>query len=197
MIAFIEGAIAELTPMVVTINIGGVGYEVNITLSDYSRLQEVESARLYTTEIIREDSYTLYGFLEPQAKLFFEKLRSVSGVGPATARLILSSFSPIELARVIDAGSVELLQSVKGIGLKTAQRIVLDLKGKLVLPDEEVSANGESLSDNTKQVAEEARKALVTLGYSDAAIRKSIKQILAKEGVLTVEELIRSALKQL
>ena len=103
MIAFIEGDIATLTPTQVVLNVGGLGYEVNITLLDYSQLHELKHAKLYVTEIIREDAYTLYGFLDESARLFFDKLRTVSGVGPATARLILSSFAPTDLASIIDS----------------------------------------------------------------------------------------------
>ena len=197
MIAFIEGDIATLTPTQVVLNVGGLGYEVNITLLDYSQLHELKHAKLYVTEIIREDAYTLYGFLEESARLFFDKLRTVSGVGPATARLILSSFAPTELASIIDSGSVELLQTVKGIGLKSAQRIVVDLKGKLVLPAEAGGMADGSLTQASLEVAEEARRALTTLGFSDSSVRKILKKLLAKDPSLSVEELIRHSLKQL
>ncbi|KXB34849.1 Holliday junction DNA helicase RuvA [Bacteroidales bacterium KA00251] len=197
MIAFIEGDIATLTPTQVVLNVGGLGYEVNITLLDYSQLHELKRAKLYVTEIIREDAYTLYGFLEESARLFFDKLRTVSGVGPATARLILSSFAPTELASIIDSGSVELLQTVKGIGLKSAQRIVVDLKGKLVLPEEPGGMADGSLTQASLEVAEEARRALTTLGFTDSSVRKILKKLLAKDPSLSVEELIRHSLKQL
>lgn len=197
MIAFIEGDIAELTPTQAILNVGGVGYEINITLLDYSQLHEVERARLYVTEIIREDAYTLYGFLDHSARSFFDKLRTVSGVGPATARLILSSFSPSELATIIDSGQVELLQTVKGIGLKSAQRIVVDLKGKLVLPDEVGSEGGSSLAKESMEAAEEARRALTTLGFTDSSVRKTLKKLLAEDPTLPVEKLIKMALKLL
>lgn len=197
MIAFIEGDIATLTPTQVVLNVGGLGYEVNITLLDYSQLHELKRAKLYVTEIIREDAYTLYGFLDESARLFFDKLRTVSGVGPATARLILSSFAPTELASIIDSGSVELLQTVKGIGLKSAQRIVVDLKGKLVLPAEAGGMADGSLTQANLEVAEEARRALTTLGFSDSSVRKVLKKLLAKDPSLSVEELIRHSLKQL
>ncbi len=197
MIAFIEGDIATLTPTQVVLNVGGLGYEVNITLLDYSQLHELKHAKLYVTEIIREDAYTLYGFLDESARLFFDKLRTVSGVGPATARLILSSFAPTELASIIDSGSVELLQTVKGIGLKSAQRIVVDLKGKLVLPAEAGGMADGSLTQASLEVAEEARRALTTLGFSDSSVRKILKKLLAKDPSLSVEELIRHSLKQL
>lgn len=197
MIAFIEGDIATLTPTQVVLNVGGLGYEVNITLLDYSQLHELKHAKLYVTEIIREDAYTLYGFLDESARLFFDKLRTVSGVGPATARLILSSFAPTELASIIDSGSVELLQTVKGIGLKSAQRIVVDLKGKLVLPAEAGGMADGSLTQASLEVAEEARRALTTLGFTDSSVRKILKKLLAKDPSLSVEELIRHSLKQL
>lgn len=196
MIAFIEGTVMELTPTSVILDVGGIGYEINITLADYSRLHDVERAKLRITEIIREDAYLLYGFIDEEARQFFERLRTVSGVGPATARLILSTFSPRELANVINAGSVELLQTVKGVGLKTAQRIVVDLKGKLVLPDDESSTSGANSSSDS-QVAIEAQRALRTLGYSDANVKKVVKKILSVQPMLAVEEVIKHALKQL
>ncbi len=186
----------ELTPTSVILDVGGIGYEINITLADYSRLHDVERAKLRITEIIREDAYLLYGFIDEEARQFFERLRTVSGVGPATARLILSTFSPRELANVINAGSVELLQTVKGVGLKTAQRIVVDLKGKLVLPDDESSTSGANSSSDS-QVAIEAQRALRTLGYSDANVKKVVKKILSVQPMLAVEEVIKHALKQL
>lgn len=196
MIAFIEGTVMELTPTSVILDVGGIGYEINITLADYSRLHDVERAKLRITEIIREDAYLLYGFIDEEARQFFERLRTVSGVGPATARLILSTFSPRELANVINAGSVELLQTVKGVGLKTAQRIVVDLKGKLVLPDDESFTSGANSSSDS-QVAIEAQRALRTLGYSDANVKKVVKKILSVQPMLAVEEVIKHALKQL
>lgn len=197
MIAFIEGEIAELTPTQAIINIGGLGYDINITLTDYSKLHNTKRVRFFITEIIREDAYTLYGFLDASARLFFDKLRSVSGVGPATARLILSSFSPIELASIIEAGSVELIQTVKGIGLKTAQRIVLDLKGKLVLAEDEEGSTEISQNKASLEIAEEAKRALMTLGFQEAGIKKIIKKILAESPSSTIEDIIKQALKQL
>ena len=133
MIAYIEGKIDRLSPTNALLDVGGVGYDINITLTDYTALQGKPSARLWITEIIREDAHFLYGFVREESRAFFEKLCSVSGVGPSTARLILSSYTPNDLASIIGNGAVDLLKNVKGIGLKTAQRIVVDLKGKIDL----------------------------------------------------------------
>lgn len=198
MIAFIEGNVAELTPTYVVLEAGGIGYDINITLADYSKLRDRERAKLRITEIIREDAFILYGFLNEDARLFFDKLRTVSGVGPATARLILSSFTPAELAALIDAGAVELLQTVKGIGLKTAQRIVVDLKGKLIL-DEGVTGAGGRISSSLEaaQAYDDALRALKNLGYPDAAVKKELKKLFESNPIISLEEMIRSALKSL
>ena len=196
MIAFIEGEIARLTPTGVIVLAGGLGYDIAITLPDYSLLREEKRCRLWITEIITDDAYRLFGFLSEEAQLFFDKLRSVSGVGPATARLILSSFSPAELAAAINGGAVEVLQTVKGIGLKTAQRIVVDLKGKIVL-SEEMDGSGASASGQTAKMYEEACGALKTLGFPDTAVRKAVRKVLDANAALPVEQVIKEALRHL
>lgn len=196
MIAFIEGEIARLTPTGVILMAGGVGYDISITLPDYTALRDEARCRLWITEIIREDAHQLYGFLNEEAQFFFERLRSVSGVGPATARLILSSFTPMELAAAIDSGAVETLQSVKGIGLKTAQRIVVDLKGKIVLTTDS-STSDKMPFDKASQVFEEASNALKTLGFADTAVRKAVKKVIEENPDQPVEVVIKNALRHL
>lgn len=196
MIAFIEGEIARLTPTGVILMAGGVGYDISITLPDYTALRDEAKCRLWITEIIREDAHQLYGFLSEEAQFFFERLRSVSGVGPATARLILSSFAPMELAAAIDSGAVETLQSVKGIGLKTAQRIVVDLKGKIVLTTDTTTSDKMPF-DKASQVFEEASNALKTLGFVDTAVRKAVKKVIEENPDQPVEVVIKNALRHL
>lgn len=196
MIAFIEGEIARLTPTGVILMAGGVGYDISITLPDYTALRDEARCRLWITEIIREDAHQLYGFLSEEAQFFFERLRSVSGVGPATARLILSSFAPMELAAAIDSGAVETLQSVKGIGLKTAQRIVVDLKGKIVLTPDSTTSDKMPF-DKASQVFEEASNALKTLGFVDTAVRKAVKKVIEENPGQPVEVVIKNALRHL
>lgn len=195
MIAYLKGSIVRLTPTNAILDIQGVGYDVAITLSDYTQLQGQSEAQLWITEIIREDAYILYGFLQEESRLFFEKLLGVSGVGPGTARLILSSFSPNELASLVASGSVEALKSVKGIGLKTAQRILVDLKGKIDLS--EYQDDERSLSVASMAVSDEAQRALKMLGFPEPAVRKAVKNVLEATPTLSVEDVIKQALKML
>ena len=173
-----------------------MGYDISITLPDYTALRDEARCRLWITEIIREDAHQLYGFLSEESQFFFERLRSVSGVGPATARLILSSFAPMELAAAIDSGAVETLQSVKGIGLKTAQRIVVDLKGKIVLTTDTTTSDKMPF-DKASQVFEEASNALKTLGFVDTAVRKAVKKVIEENLDQPVEVVIKNALRHL
>ncbi|WP_455082468.1 Holliday junction branch migration protein RuvA [Porphyromonas endodontalis] len=199
MIAYIEGKIDRLSPTNALLDVGGVGYDINITLTDYTALQGKPSARLWITEIIREDAHLLYGFVREESRAFFEKLCSVSGVGPSTARLILSSYTPNDLASIIGNGAVDLLKNVKGIGLKTAQRIVVDLKGKIDLSAYDLS-EGMPEGGNAPEVAavsDEAQRALKMLGFPEAAIRKVVKAVLGADAHLPVEEVIKQALKRL
>ena len=199
MIAYIEGKIDRLSPTNALLDVGGVGYDINITLTDYTALQGKPSARLWITEIIREDAHFLYGFVREESRAFFEKLCSVSGVGPSTARLILSSYTPNDLASIIGNGAVDLLKNVKGIGLKTAQRIVVDLKGKIDLSAYDLS-EGMPEGGNAPEVAavsDEAQRALKMLGFPEAAIRKAVKAVLEVDAHLPVEEVIKQALKRL
>lgn len=199
MIALIVGKIEELTPTSVIVLCAGVGYGVNITPTDYAKLRDAgDEARLWITEIIREDTHELYGFLRKEDRLFFDKLRTVSGVGPSTARLILAKYSAEELAAAISSGSVEQLQRVKGIGLKTAQRIIVDLKGKIDLSEvtPEVLERIESATQD-KAAHDEALRALKMLGFAEPAIKKALQAVEQNAGSLPVEELIKQSLKRL
>lgn len=195
MIAYIEGNIAYLSATDITIDVGGIGYSIAITLGDYAKLQHEKRAKLFITEIIREDAYLLYGFSTTEQRHFFEKLISVSGVGPATAQLILSQFTPNELASIISSGAVELLKTVKGIGLKTAQRIVVDLKGKINLA---VEGDGAAPNEGFPAgVYEDAVSALKTLGYPDAPVKKIVKKLIQEDPAIDLSDIIRLSLKQL
>lgn len=200
MIEYISGPVAELRPTSVVIDCHGIGYLLEISLTTYASLKEQRTAKLLVSEVIREDTYTLYGFSSSSERELFLKLTSVSGVGPATARMILSSFAPQDLVEVISLGKVEELKQVKGIGQRTAQRILVDLKGKI---DLEMEYEGGTETENTSPVTahskaiSEATKALKTLGYADANIRKVIKTLTSQDPSMGVEDLIKQALRHL
>ena len=193
MIDYITGKISELSPAYLVVENGGIGYFASISLSTYSKLEGKEEARIFVHEVIREDSHQLFGFAEKEEREIFRLLISVTGVGAATARMMLSSLSPAEIEKAILGSDINTLKGVKGIGLKTAQRIVVDLKDKLG----KHSGTGEifAFTDNTKR--EEALSALVMLGFGKSAVVKILDTIIRKEKNLTVEELIKRALKSL
>lgn len=192
MYAFIEGAISEITPASVVIDCHGVGYDISISVNTYSQIKDLASCRLLTHLAVREDAMVLFGFAKEQERALFRNLISVSGVGAGTARLILSSLTPEEVSGAIASGNVPLLQRVKGIGGKTAQRIIIDLKDKLGKDPGLREILGSP--HNTKK--EEALSALTMLGFNKSMAEKTIDKILKDEGTqLTVEQLIKSALK--
>jgi len=192
MYAFIEGKIAELNPAGVVIDCHGVGYQVNISLNTYSKLNGKESFRLFTHLVVREDAMVLFGFADEAERSVFQQLISVSGIGPNTARLILSALSPDEVIDAIVNENVKMLQSVKGIGGKSALRLIVDLKGRL--SKESISKEIFGLKHNTGKA--EALSALVMLGFNKAAAEKALDAIIKSEGAaLPVEQLIKNALK--
>ena len=193
MIDYIKGTITQITPTFLTIETEGVGYFVNISLTTFSKLEGKNEHKLLVHEVIREDSHQLFGFADKEEREIFRLLISVSGVGAATARMMLSSLNPAEIEKAIIGSEVNILKSVKGIGLKTAQRIIVDLKDKLG----KQAGTGEifAFSDNTKR--EEALSALVMLGFAKSAVSKVLDKILMEEKNLTVEDLIKRALKNL
>ena len=196
MIAYLRGRLADLSPTVAIIECSGVGYELNISLTTYTAISGKTEVQLWVSEIVREDAYTLYGFATKSEQELFGKLTTVSGVGPSTARIILSSFAPSELMTAISMGQAESLKSVKGISLKTAQRIIVDLKGKIDL--DTIPSNGDSSSSITQAATQtEATSALKLLGFGEPAIRKVIKEIVGREPSLSVEDLIKQALRRL
>ncbi|MBO7110485.1 MAG: Holliday junction branch migration protein RuvA [Bacteroidaceae bacterium] len=198
MIEFIQGKIEELTPtQAVLLTQGGVAYDLNISLYTYSAIQGKDEARLYVYEAIREDAYVLYGFSGKQERELFLMLISVSGIGGASARMILSSFTPQELTGIISSGNDSLLKKVKGIGAKTAQRIIVDLHDKIGASQSDEMPLGLQTGVQTGQVAAEAITAMVTLGFPQAASQKVVQAILKEQEGLTVEAVIREALKRI
>ena len=195
MFAYIEGSLVVREPAFVVIDVGGIGYELKITLSTYSALKNMSRAKLFTYSHIKEDSYTLYGFIDQQEKNLFMALISISGVGPATGVMILSSLAPEEIQRAIVNENVSAIQSVKGVGAKTAQRIILELKDKLAKENLVARSEQNSLiSYNSLQ--EEALSALVTLGINKNVAEKAIYNNLKDaDKDITVEELIKRVLK--
>jgi Holliday junction DNA helicase RuvA len=193
MIDYIKGKIAELNPAFTVIENQGIGYFLSISLTTFTKLEGKAEAKILVHEVIREDAHLLFGFAEKEEREIFRLLISVSGVGASTARMMLSSLNPGEIEKAIVSSEVNTLKGVKGIGLKTAQRIILDLKDKLG----KQPGTGEifSFTDNTKR--EEALSALVMLGFGKSAVIKVLDRILRDEKGLSVEDLIKRALKNL
>jgi len=210
MIDYIHGELAELNPATAVIEASGVGYSIAITLPTYSALIDVQSdnvqctkdVKLFITEIIREDTHELYGFAVRAERQLFELLMTVSGVGAATARMILSAFSAEELRMLIATGNSKALAKVKGLGPKTAQRIIVDLKDKALKLDlggdpTELFTDDASFAGEEDGVRTEAISALTMLGFAAAASGKAVDKILKKDPLLKVEAVIREALKML
>ena len=198
MIEYIKGEIVELTPAQMIIECAGIGYELSISLNTYSFFNGKTNGKIYVYEVIREDAHLLFGFAEKAERELFLLLTSVSGVGPNTARMILSSLPPRELVEVIAGKNENALTAVKGIGLKTAQRILVDLKNK-VKPIEGLggSTKGGTSAAGNGAVAEEAIAALVMLGFQKAASQKAVTAILKGSPALAVEQVIKTALRML
>ncbi len=193
MISQIKGKLIEKTPTSVVIDCNGIGYFLNISLQTFSNLKDIE-CRLYTHLSVKEDSHTLYGFSNKNERHLFRNLISVSGVGPATAQVILSTYTTNEIIEYITTANVSAIQNVKGIGGKTAQRIIVDLKDKVAkdLPSNDISFN----LDNT--LKNEALSALVALGFAKRVAEQKINKVLKDEpDVEGVESLVKKALSQL
>ncbi len=193
MIDYIKGEITQITPTFLTMETGGIGYLINISITTFSKLEAKKDFKILIHEIIREDSHQLFGFADHEERDIFRLLISVTGVGANTARMMLSSLNPAEIEKAILGSDVNLLKSIKGIGLKTAQRIIIDLKDKLGkhAGSDEIFA----FADNTKR--EEALSALVMLGFAKNAVSKVLDKIVREEKNLTVEDMIKRALKNL
>lgn len=195
MIYSIEGRIVEKTPTYVVVEAGGIGYQLFISLNTYSQIERLERVKLLTHFHVKEDSQTLYGFAEEAERKLFGLLISVSGIGPSTAQIVLSSMNALEIRSAIVGEDAQAFNRVKGIGPKTAKRIILDLKDK-VLKDSGEEVAAQLPQDNT--IREEALSALLTLGYNRSSIQKTLNNILKTQPeVETVEQLIRAALQQL
>jgi Holliday junction DNA helicase RuvA len=204
MIEYIKGELTELTPALAVVEAAGVWYALQISLNTYSAIQGKKEVKLYVHEAIvtggRDDSFTLYGFSTKQERELYQMLITVSGVGANTARMILSSLSPKELCNVIANGDERILKGVKGIGLKTAQRIIVDLRDKVISSGvaSELHAGGATAATAVASpVRDEAVQALTMLGFSPAPSAKVVSQILANDATLPVEQVIKLALKMI
>jgi holliday junction DNA helicase RuvA len=192
MFAYLEGDLVYKSPSLLTLAVGGVGYEINITLQTYAHIQTSAKCRLYIHLQVREDAWVLYGFADEEERATFRQLLNINGVGAATARIILSSLTTDELERAVSTEDNKTLERVKGIGGKTAQRIILELKGKLLRQKNTTSLT--PARHNTTQ--EDALIALVNLGINKSVAESAIKKV-ENNSSLTVEELIKQALRVL
>ncbi|RZK49454.1 MAG: Holliday junction branch migration protein RuvA [Pedobacter sp.] len=194
MYAYIDGKLAFKCPTYVVIEAAGIGYQIHISLHTFAQIADVERCKLFTYLHIKEDAHTLYGFAEESEKRLFMHLISVSGIGPSTCRMMLSSISPIEIQQAIVQADLTLIQRIKGIGAKSAQRIVLELQDKLKKEGSDTLLSMPSM--NT--VKDEALSALVMLGFGKSAAEKALDQILkGNSGDISVEQLIKTALRNL
>ncbi len=196
MYEYISGQVIDLAPTQVVLDVGGVGYLLNISLETYSAIEQLESAKLYVHFVVREDAQIFYGFATRQERELFRLLISVSGVGGNTARMVLSTYTPREIQSIIMTENAVLLKNVKGLGLKTAQKIIVELTGKINSLGDSDGVVLPSVVQNDA-VAQEALEALMMLGFPKAASDKSIKAILKESPEVSVETLIRLALKKL
>ena len=193
---YISGSVSELNPAFAVVDNHGLGFMINISLNSYNEVAKKakdDLVKLYVYEAIREDAHVLYGFATKHERELFLMLISVSGVGPNTARMILSSLSPTDLEQCIASGNVGMLKSVKGIGAKTAQRILVDLKDKIKTASDTLLDNSNAMS----AVYDEALSALVMLGFTQQMSHKALRKLLKDEPSITVEEAIKKALKMM
>lgn len=198
MIEYIRGKLEELTPALAVVDCQGVGYGLNISLGTYTAIQGRQEVKLYVYEVIREDTHQLWGFATKSERELFLQLTSVSGIGAAMSRMILSAFTPAELVEVISSGNDRALKSVKGIGPKAAQRVIVDLRDKILSLDIAPSSSSSTAAPAVNQaVQEEAVAALTMLGFSPAPSVKVVAKLLAEEPDMPVEQIIKKALKML
>lgn len=195
MIGYIKGEVTFLNFTQVILEVGGIGYEVKISIPTFTRIKDLREVRLYTYLHIREDAHILYGFFDRSEKNLFIQLISVSGIGPSTAMMMLSSMEVPEIEEAIASGDVPAMKSIKGIGQKTAERIIVELKDK-IRKEKGLEKSADTLADASSVMRNEALAALVTLGIQKAAAEKAIHAVLHKHGKeITLEELIKQALK--
>lgn len=193
MITHIKGRLVEKSPTELVIDCNGIGYLVNISLNTFSLISDSEAISLYTHLQVKEDSHTLFGFFDKSERNLFRKLISVSGIGASTARTMLSSLNPQEIQRAILTENVSTIQSVKGIGLKTAQRVIIELKDKVNLAD----SSGEISISSLNQNREEALSALEVLGYSRKQTSKVVDELINNDPEISVEKIIKNSLNKL
>ena len=197
MIEYIKGELTDLSPAQATVEAAGVGYALNISLNTFSAIQGKKEVKLFVYEVIREDAYQLWGFATKGERELFLQLTSVSGIGAAMARMILSAFTPAELVEVISTGNDRALKSVKGIGPKAAQRVIVDLRDKIMGLDIVPSGTSSVAPQVNQEVQQEAVAALTMLGFSPAPSAKVVTKLLSEEPDLPVEQIIKKALKML
>lgn len=194
MIEYLKGEITELDPTAAIVECGGVGYNCAISVYTYDHLKKGQVQKVYVSESIREDAHLLFGFSSKQERALFEQLTSVSGVGPNTARCILSSLAPDELVAVVSSGNDRQLKNVKGIGAKTAQRIIVDLRDKVGNLGITAASASNSVLVASNANGDEAVQALMALGYAQPAAQKAVSQLLSKDPAMSVQALIKAGL---
>lgn len=197
MIEYLKGQLTDLSPALAVVECHGVGYGVNVSLNTFSALQGKTDVKLWISESIREDAYQLWGFSTRLERDMFMLLTSVSGIGAASARMVLSAMSPNELVNVIGSGDDKMLRQVKGIGPKAAQRIIVDLRDKMPSIGIDIDQHKPAAQQVNQQVMHESTAALTMLGFSPAPTQKVVQKLLTEEPDLTVEQVIKKALKML
>ena len=199
MIEYIKGELTELTPALATVEAGGVGYGLSISLNTFSAIQGKKEVKLYVYESIREDAHVLFGFVNKKEREMFLLLITVNGVGANTARMMLSGMSVSELCNAISTGNARMIQNVKGIGKMTAQRIIVDLRDKIVSMGiaQEIPSGGQIQSPVNNEVRDEAVSALTMLGFAPAPSQKVVLQILQEQPDAPVEQVVKLALKMI
>ena len=197
MYEYISGLVAELAPTYAVIDAGGIGYYINISLQTYASIEGEKSSRLYIHYVVREDTQQFYGFATKVERELFRHLISVSGVGGNTARMILSTYSVDELRNIISTGNAVLLKNVKGLGLKTAQKIIVELSGKMLDLGVGAQAPAVAVAEKGSAIYDETMAALIMLGFQKSASEKVVKAILKESPSITVEDAVRQALRRL
>lgn len=197
MIDYIKGELTELTPALAVIEAAGVGYALNVSLNTYSAIQGKKEVKLYVHEAIREDAHELFGFIHKKEREMFQQLITVQGIGANTARMMLSSLSVAELCNCISTGNERMIKSIKGIGPKTAQRVIVELRDKIVSLGitGEIPAGGRIQEPVNSQVKDEAMGALTMLGFAPAPTQKVVVQLLTEHPDAPVEDIVKMALK--